>query len=244
MDIPESDRLINRREAILRVSAMLGGTALVGGSGIVAALGRTQTAQSEPSAAFTAADIALLDEIAETILPETKTPGAKAANTGAFMALMVTDCYSPREQQVFREGMRKLQEACIRASKVRFTAATPEQRLAVLRVLDHEQKQVMDSREAAQRQRQGLAPAGDTGAKPDAFLPDQRKQRVPDAAVGGEENIKEPAHYFRMMKELTLLGYFTSEIGCTQAQHFVETPGRYDPCVPYANGSPAWANHA
>jgi hypothetical protein len=54
----------------------------------------------------------------------------------------------------------------------------------------------------------------------------------------------QPAHYFRMMKELTLLGYFTSQIGCTQALRYVETPGRYDPCVPYKAGDRAWANHA
>ena len=53
-----------------------------------------------------------------------------------------------------------------------------------------------------------------------------------------------PAHYFRMMKELALLGYFTSEIGCTQAQRYVESPGRYDPCVPYTPGEKAWAPHA
>ena len=47
-----------------------------------------------------------------------------------------------------------------------------------------------------------------------------------------------------MMKELTLLGYFTSEIGCTQAQRYAETPGRYDPCVPYKAGDKAWAPHA
>ena len=54
----------------------------------------------------------------------------------------------------------------------------------------------------------------------------------------------EPAHFFRMMKELALLGYFTSEIGCTQAMRYVETPGRFDPCVPYKTGEPAWAAHA
>jgi hypothetical protein len=47
-----------------------------------------------------------------------------------------------------------------------------------------------------------------------------------------------------MMKELALLGYFTSEIGCTQAQRYVETPGRYDPCVPYTPRQKAWAPHA
>ena len=55
---------------------------------------------------FTAADVALLDEIAETILPETSTPGAKAAKTGAFMALMVTEAYTDANQQVFRDGLR------------------------------------------------------------------------------------------------------------------------------------------
>ena len=53
-----------------------------------------------------------------------------------------------------------------------------------------------------------------------------------------------PAHYFRMMKELTLLGYFTSEIGCTKAQQYVETPARFDPCVDYKPGDRAWAGHA
>jgi hypothetical protein len=53
-----------------------------------------------------------------------------------------------------------------------------------------------------------------------------------------------PAHYFRLMKELTLLGYFTSEIGCTQAQRYEETPGRFEPCVPYTPGETAWAGHA
>ena len=51
----------------------------------------------------------------------------------------------------------------------------------------------------------------------------------------------DPSHYFRMMKELTLLGYFTSEIGCTQARRYVEVPGRFDGCVPYKAGDKAWA---
>ena len=53
-----------------------------------------------------------------------------------------------------------------------------------------------------------------------------------------------PAHYFRMMKELALLGYFTSEIGYTQAMRYRETPGRYDPDVPHAPGDKSWAAHA
>src|SRR5690606_27305022 len=52
---------------------------------------------------------------------------------------------------------------------------------------------------------------------------------------------EDPGHYFRMMKELTLLGYFTSEIGSTQALRYVERPGRYDGCIDYKKGDKAFA---
>jgi hypothetical protein len=44
--------------------------------------------------------------------------------------------------------------------------------------------------------------------------------------------------------ELSLQGYFTSEIGYTQAMRYLETPGAFEPCVPYAPGDRAWAPHA
>ena len=49
---------------------------------------------------------------------------------------------------------------------------------------------------------------------------------------------------FNRIKGLTLLGYFTSEIGYTQALRYIETPGRYDPCVDYVAGERLWARHA
>ena len=52
---------------------------------------------------------------------------------------------------------------------------------------------------------------------------------------------EDPNHYFRMMKELTLLGYFTSKVGATQALRYLPVPGRYDGCVPYKKGERAWA---
>ena len=50
-----------------------------------------------------------------------------------------------------------------------------------------------------------------------------------------------PRHYFRMMKELTLLGYFTSEIGQKQALNYNPVPGRYEGCIDYKKGDKAWA---
>src|SRR5258708_4778650 len=58
----------------------------------------------------------------------------------------------------------------------------------------------------------------------------QHRRKAPGA---DDEDL--PPHHFRMMRELTLLGYFTSEIGSTKALHYVEVPGRYDANVPSTN---------
>ncbi len=50
-----------------------------------------------------------------------------------------------------------------------------------------------------------------------------------------------PMHFFRTMKELTLLGYFTSEAGATQALDYVPVPGRYEGCTELQPGQKAWA---
>lgn len=149
---------------------------------------------------WTTDDIAYLDEIADTILPATSTPGAKAAKVGQFMTVMVNDCYEEKDQKVFREGMDKLNKAAKDKFSNEFVKLTPQQRHDLLLALDKEQKDYTANRKEDQ-----------------------------------------PNHYFRMMKELTLLGYFTSEIGSTQARRYVPVPGRYDGCIPYQKGEKAFA---
>jgi hypothetical protein len=255
-DTEDQVGLLNRREAIRRVSVMLGGVAFVGGSALLTACEKGSEKASVPAdgaaAKFTAEDIAYLDEIADTILPDTKTPGAKAAKTGAFIAVMVTDCYDANEQKVFRDGMKKVDDACKKANNVSFMSATPQQRLAVLTALDAEQKSAMDAREAADRQKKApaaapaAAPADPGAKKADASQRDQRAENATgkEASSAAAISADAPPHYFRMMKELTLLGYFTSEIGYTKAMRYVESPGRFDPCATYTPGEPAWASHA
>jgi hypothetical protein len=52
---------------------------------------------------------------------------------------------------------------------------------------------------------------------------------------------EDPAHYFTMMKQLTLWGFFTSETGSKNALRYEPLPGRYDGCYPYKKGDRAWA---
>ena len=277
----ETQSMITRREALFRVTGLLGGLTLIGGAALLEACQKEQpAARTETTAAGTGAfsqqDIAFLDEVADTILPTTaKSPGAKAAHTGAFMALMVTDTYDPKDQQTFRDGMKKLDAASQQMNKVGFMQATPEQRLALLTALDKEQKTYTDARAAAGAKAQSAeaarpieqAPQGGSGnagqAKKDTGgLSNSQGKGTEDAkhlqgdprqqaAIGsGTANpavaitADAPPHYFRMMKELALLGYFTSEIGYTKAMRYQETPGRFDPCAPYTKGETAWAAHA
>ena len=249
---------IDRREAIRRVTALLGGIALVGGNGLLIGC-KDRSTPLATDGKLTAQDAAFLDEVADTILPDTaKSPGAKAAKVGPFMALMVTDTYGPEDQEAFRAGMRTLDETSIKDNGVGFMQATPQQRLTLLEKLDREQKADGDARAARKKEREAQAKqkagTATSGAKPDTGaalgdkrLPDERKENAPDApdANAAPAITKEPPrHYFRMMKELALLGYFTSEIGYTKAMRYQESPGRFDPCTPYTKGEPAWAPHA
>jgi len=47
--------------------------------------------------------------------------------------------------------------------------------------------------------------------------------------------------FFGILKELTLVGYFTSEIGATQALKYVAVPGEFHGSVPLKPGQKAWA---
>jgi hypothetical protein len=182
---------MERKEAVQYISLLLGGT-LVGANSFL--LGCKTTDKK----LFSKEDQPYLDEIAETILPETKTPGAKAAGVGQFMIVMITDCYDEKEQMIFREGMKKINEESETKFGKSYLNITPEQRHELLLQIDSEQK-----------------------------LYSKNKKE------------DEPVHYFRMMKELTLLGYFTSKPGCTQAKRYMPVPGKYIGCVPYKKGDKA-----
>ena len=89
---------------------------------------------------FTEEDIAFLDEVAETILPRTSTPGAKDAGVGRFMTVMVNDCYNEADQKTFHTGIKQLNDASQEMHKLDFLEASAEQRTQLLEDLDKKAK--------------------------------------------------------------------------------------------------------
>ena len=80
----------------------------------------------------------------------------------------------------------------------------------------------------------------------DAYTNEQKTQmaleRNKDGKDAKADKIREnPDYYFTQMKQLTLLGYFNSKEGATQALRYVAVPGKYDGNFPYKKGDKAWA---
>lgn len=209
---------MDRREAVKYISILLGGT-VVGANAFLTGC-KSETGRTM---AFSTDDIAYLNEIAETILPATSTPGAKAANVGEFMTVMVNDCYEEEDQKTFHEGMEKLNEATKKKFDRSFLELSAQQRHQFLVELDKEAK--------------------DHQKKQSEFNKKENEKEKAELARGNKDYKKErmPSHYFSMMKQLTLLGYFTSEIGAKQALRYNPVPGKFEGCIPYKKGDKAWA---
>jgi phosphorylcholine metabolism protein LicD len=196
---------MERRE-LLKTIALLTGTAVVGGEFFLSGCKNPTTKKT----AFTPAMIDLLDEVAETIIPTTDTPGAKAAKTGLFMQVMIDDCYTKEEQAAFIKGISELDQSCLQKNGTSFIKLNAEKREAFLKELEKEAK---------------------------AFNENNRKK----AEETGKKGPTPPPHYYSMMKQLTLWGFFSSETGMTKTLRHVPVPGRYDGNVPYTKGEKAWA---
>ena len=187
---------IDRREALRRTALLLGGA--ISAPTLAAVLAGCETPDTgergwEPRA-LTREQAALVAAIAEQIIPETDTPGARAAGVHRFIDTMLAGYYSADEREAFLAGLAEVDARANIASGRAFVRLSPAEQWAVLAPLDA----------AAYR-----------GATPRPF--------------------------FRTLKELTLLGYYSSEIGATRELKYARVPGRFEGCVPFATVGRAWS---
>lgn len=191
---------MKRRELIKQIG-LITGTAVIGGEFFLS--GCTSNDQVL-TGFFTEKDISFFDEVAETILPKTDTPGAKDAEVGRFMASYSTGCYDETQLKTLKEGITKLNDASREIFNVSF----------------------MDS---SSLNKQLLLIATDVEAK------EHNKKN------NGQVSKEQPTHYFTLMKQMTLLGFFTSKPGATQVLRYEPVPGKYIGCIDYKKGETSWA---
>jgi hypothetical protein len=203
---------MERRE-LLKMIALLTGGAVIGGNVF---LSGCKNAPGNTGVVFSKETIALLDEIGETILPKTTTPGAKDAAIGTFMQTIVADCYYPADQKIFLDGIAELKKRCEHEFNKDFLSCAAAQRSALIKKIDAEATAHSNKKMQYDAERNNQA-KGTLAYKKDEM----------------------PGHWFSMMKQLTLWGFFTSEVGASQALRYIPVPGRYEGDVAYKKGDRA-----
>ena len=100
---------MNRREALKSVAFLMGSAISATTMGVLFE-SFTLPEKEKNRVFFSASDEEVLAEFADIIIPTTaSSPGAKAAGLGAFIPMMIKDCYPAQMQEIFASGMKDMQ---------------------------------------------------------------------------------------------------------------------------------------
>jgi hypothetical protein len=86
----------------------------------------------------------LLADLADTLIPATDTPGAKAVGAHLFAFVMVDDCQPADRQEKFLTGMRSFNQVCQEKTGKKFSSASADERLSILKNLEEKMKELSE----------------------------------------------------------------------------------------------------
>ena len=78
----------------------------------------------------------LLADLAETLIPETNTPGAKALKVHDYIKVMVADCHEPEAQKVFFTGLETVEKRSEKEFGKAFAALEGPQKMQILKKIE------------------------------------------------------------------------------------------------------------
>ena len=82
---------------------------------------------------FTPAELAVVDELSDMIIPtDDKSGGARAAGVAAYIDARLAESFEPEPQVQWRTGLKAVEDLAHELNGKAFMDSTPEQRLAVL----------------------------------------------------------------------------------------------------------------
>ncbi len=86
----------------------------------------------------------LLAEIAEVLIPETNTPGARTMNAHHFTLIMVDDCQTDEIKAKYLKGLRAFEAACEQIGGKTFTESDPTERITLLKQIEKGNEDLSD----------------------------------------------------------------------------------------------------
>ena len=144
--------------------------------------------------------------LTDLIIPETDTPGAKAARVNEFIDVILTEWATPEEKQTFLAGLAGVDKQSNELYGKDFVDATPQQQVTLLRA--------MDDYSAAERA--------------------QRREKHGNTVPEFDTQLK--GNFYDVFRGITLHGFYTSEIGYTQELKLKIIPGAQHGCVKISEG--------
>lgn len=229
---------MDRREAVKNMAFLMGGALSATTIGVFLEGCNSPSIKTNGSL-FTEDQLKLIAEVADIIIPATDTPGAKAAGVGPFIALMVKDCYPEDAQKAFVKGLEDLEDQSKSEFSKSFLEISAEQRQQLLgKLRDQTVAETKAEQEALDQQKKA-------DLEKQKINPEKARSQTENAGVISilpkDKPVTAP-RFFAIARDLTLLGYFTSEIGATKALEYVYIPGRYDGCVDLKPGQRLYAS--
>lgn len=120
---------LSRRDMIETTAAALAVPLLKVGSGV----GTAPAAVPQPPGFFTAAELAMVDELSDIIIPtDTKSPGARAAQVAAYLDSRLAESLETERQASWRTGLAAVDALSVELHGKKFMESTAEQRVAVV----------------------------------------------------------------------------------------------------------------
>ena len=178
---------MNRRKAIQRTAYILGGTL---SASVIAGVMSGCQPTGEPNWTpqfLTKEQAATISEIAETILPESDTLGAKSLHLTEYIDIMLKDVYTSEEQLQFSKELTKFEEIAQSSIGKKIVNASPDER--------------------------------------EKFLISQENKARANQKQTGEKG------FITKIKEMVIVGYFTSEYAITELMNYNPIPQKFEGCI-------------
>jgi len=139
-------RVISRRDAVRAGTIALAGAYLAAGTLLGACDDDRVATGASAGARLSADDARLLEDVADTLLPDTaSSPGAKAAGVGTILLLLVNECSDEETQRRLRDGVAQFRAMCRDRCGGDFTALPASARQAMLVEVDAESQRLGDT---------------------------------------------------------------------------------------------------
>lgn len=186
---------LDRRELMQRAMLLLGATTLPTGEALAAAA-------KKGKAGLTPAKFSLLSAVADTIVPQTDTPGAVQVGVPKLIDGLLRNWASPKRRDEMIGALDRIDALAKTQTKKGFAALPPAKRAEVLKPHDVAALKPIPRADG----RSGFA----------ALL------EGPSVADNG----------YGKLKELIVILYYTSEVGLTKELSYLHNPGKWQPSVP------------